>query len=241
MSSVPTNRNGPTHPTQTNAEDILYLSTTAHYSRTFRLLLNQSQRDHLLAPQRTSSDMAAARQLKAASPRNAEMLQLDQQQQRHRRLTQHFRDAVQLEIEATDERIRAYTERQFAELQRFRERALADYQQLCKLAATVRPSTLGDAAAAAAAAASAIVTAKPLLETTPPATPDASTPMSIGNSPNFGRPPLSASAASATAGASTTVLASSLSAHRAIPFKPKTVSGIFVVICLLSKYKYTNS
>lgn len=175
--------------------------------------------------------MAAARQLKAASPRNAEMLQLDQQQQRHRRLTQHFRDAVQLEIEATDERIRAYTEGQFAELQRFRERALADYQQLCKLAATVRPSTLGDAvtatAAAAAAVASAIVTAKPLLETTPPATPDAGTPMSIGNSPNFCRPPLSASATSATA-ASTTVLASSLSAHRAIPFKPKTVSDYYI-------------
>lgn len=204
------------------------MSSTAHYSPTFRVLINQSQRDKLLAPQRNSSDMAAARQLKAASPRNAELLQFDQQQQRPKRLTQQFHDAVQQEIEATDERIRAYTERQFAELQRFRERALADCQQLCKLAATVRPTpAVGVNAAAAASAASAIVSAKQLLETTPPATPDASTPMSIGNSPNFGRLPLSASSAASTASASTSVLVSSLSAHRALPFKPKTVSETY--------------
>lgn len=179
------------------------------------MLLNQSTRDQ----QFTSSDMAAARQ-KAPETFRSEQL-------RHKRLQQHFRDAVQREIEATDERIRSYTEQQFAQLRAFREHAAAEYQTLVRLAlsvpetaASLPPQTIATATTTTATA--ALASAKVLLDTTPPATPD-STPMSIGNSPNFGRPPPGTSSG-ATASPNVSLLASSLSAQRAIPFKSKTVS-----------------
>lgn len=220
---------------QTNADNIAYLRTNdANYSPTFRLLLNQSPNDALLRPQRTSSGMAAARELRAASPRDAEARDRDALALRHRRLTAAHRDAVQSEIEATDARIRRYTEQQFAALQRFRERAAAELGQLVKLAGTVRHD--GAEPASAMDASAALVTAKPLLEATPPATPDAGTPMSIGNSPNFiSRPqqsldngaaaPVAVPSTSVTvtsSGGATSLLATSLS--RAIPFKARTVS-----------------
>lgn len=51
---------------------------------------------------------------------------------RSKNLKEHLRDVIQIEIEATDERIRLYNEHQSALLKIFREKAEHDYQDLIR-------------------------------------------------------------------------------------------------------------
>lgn len=95
-------------------------------------------------------------------------------------LTQRFRNAVQREIEATDERILTYTNNQFAQLKAFRERAEMDYNLMVRLLRNIPDHQTTPLTTSAGAV---FLNLKNPLDT-PPATPD-STPMSIGNSPNF--------------------------------------------------------
>lgn len=86
---------------------------------------------------------------------------------------------MEQETEATEERIERYTKQQTAMLKMFGEKARQDYEDII--------SVLDDAPCdlnITDGTNDALASAKLLSDLTPPVTPD-STPMSIGNSPNF--------------------------------------------------------
>lgn len=62
------------------------------------------------------------------------LINVDNEDFKHRQLTQNFREAVQNEIEATEERVRLYSEQQFTMLQTFRNKAEQDYNYLTRFA-----------------------------------------------------------------------------------------------------------
>lgn len=141
---------------QTSDEEMKYSKTNANYSPVFGILFNKSSHDVDFTTN-AESDTG-----------------------KHNQLTQRFRDAVQHEIVATDERILNYTNAQYAQLKAFRERAEMDYNLMVRLLRNIpdhHPTPLTTTGGAV------FFNIKNPLDT-PPATPD-STPMSIGNSPNF--------------------------------------------------------
>lgn len=142
---------------QTSDEAIKYSKTNANYSPVFGILFNKSSHDVDFTYSQTTADTG-----------------------KHNQLTQRFRDAVQREIEATDERILAFTNDQFAQLKAYRERAEMDYNLMVRLLRNIPDLQTSTPLTTAGAVFSNLK--NPL--DTPPATPD-STPMSIGNSPNF--------------------------------------------------------
>lgn len=141
---------------QTSDEEIKYSKTNANYSPVFGILFNKSSHDVDFTYSQTNAESDTGKQ---------------------NQLTQRFRDAVQREIEATDERILEYTNAQFAKLKAFRERAEMDYNLMVRLLRNIPDLHTTPSAGAV------FLNLKNPLDT-PPATPD-STPMSIGNSPNF--------------------------------------------------------
>lgn len=98
---------------------------------------------------------------------------------KYAKLTKRFRESVQAEIAATDERIRQYTSDQYTQLRDYRERVEMDYRLLFNALQELPDETEVNRAISVDSS----TNAKYVLDT-PPATPD-STPMSIGNSPVY--------------------------------------------------------
>lgn len=144
---------------QTSDEEIKYSKTNANYSPVFGILFNKSSHDVDFTYSQTNAGSDTGK---------------------HNQLTQRFRDAVQREIEATDERILNYTNNEFAQLKSFRERAEMDYNLMLRLLRNIPAHHTTPLTTSVGAV---FLNLKNPLDT-PPATPD-STPMSIGNSPNF--------------------------------------------------------
>ncbi|XP_037043832.1 uncharacterized protein LOC119079860 isoform X2 [Bradysia coprophila] len=106
----------------------------------------------------------------------------DNDSMRIKNLTQHFRDAIQQEINETNDRITKFNREQFHLLNLFREKAEQEYNALVRIIKTV-PEQSTNSNVAEQLAGSKLTSFD-----TPPPTPD-STPMSIGNSPNFKHQP----------------------------------------------------
>lgn len=98
---------------------------------------------------------------------------------RVKKLRQHLNDVLEQETEATDERIERYAKQQTALLKIFCEKSKQDYDDILS-ALDDMPCDLNNTDGTN----DTLTNAKLLSNLTPPVTPD-STPMSIGNSPNF--------------------------------------------------------
>lgn len=111
----------------TNNEEINSLKSSKSFSTTFGILMI----DHQLT---TSSDAGSGGTMKDNShPQNVNFSNSKAKQNRIKNLTQHLNGRLQKEILETDERIRRYTEQQFALLKSFREKAEQEYQILVSL------------------------------------------------------------------------------------------------------------
>lgn len=143
----------------TNEEDTNILKTSVKFSNIFGVLINQ--------------DMSSTK---------LDVANKDNDSTRIKILTQNFRDAIQQEINETNDRITKFNEEQFRSLNLFREKAEQEYNALVRIIKTV-PEQSTNSNVAEQLAGSKLTTFD-----TPPPTPD-STPMSIGNSPNFKHQP----------------------------------------------------
>ncbi|KAG4076063.1 hypothetical protein HA402_010858 [Bradysia odoriphaga] len=143
----------------TNEEDTNILKTSVKYSNLFGVLINQ--------------DMSSTK---------LDVADKDNDTIRIKNLTQHFRDAIQQEINETNNRITKFNEEQFRLLGLFREKANQEYNALVRIIKTVPEQSTNSNVAEQLAG------SKMTSFDTPPPTPD-STPMSIGNSPNFKHQP----------------------------------------------------
>ncbi|KAJ6645220.1 hypothetical protein Bhyg_00424, partial [Pseudolycoriella hygida] len=143
----------------TNEEDTNILKASIKYSSLFGVLIDQ--------------DMSSTK---------LDITNKDNDSIRIKNLTQNFRDAIQQEINETNDRITKFNEEQFRLLNIFREKAEQEYNALVRIIKNV-PEQSTNSNVAEQLAGSKLTNFD-----TPPPTPD-STPMSIGNSPNFKHQP----------------------------------------------------
>lgn len=116
----------------------------------------------------------------------------------------HMHEAMLAETATVEERIRHYSEQQYALLKMQRLRAEQEFHTLCDVINSVPEIVLGGTTGGDGSGNTSPEQGKALMET-PPATPD-NTPMSIGNSPPLGAP------------------AGVLKSHQKVPNKAKNIS-----------------
>jgi hypothetical protein len=143
----------------TNEEDTNSLKTDVKYSKLFGVLIDQD-----------------------LSTTKIDITSKDNDSVKIKNLTQHFRDAIQEEINETNDRISKFNEEQFRLLNLYRDKAEQEYNALVRIIKTVPEQTTN------LNVAEQLAGSKLTSFDTPPPTPD-STPMSIGNSPNFKHQP----------------------------------------------------
>lgn len=107
-----------------------------------------------------------------------------------KQLYQHLKNVIESETEATEDRIERFTKQQRASLKAFCEKAQQDYHDILRTIANDGAANETSSNDATLTAANLSANSKLLSDLTPPVTPD-STPMSIGNSPNFKHQPQS--------------------------------------------------
>jgi hypothetical protein len=148
-----------------NPDDIARLKTSDDFSKTFKIVVMNANSSFIDFHNRANNNKADL----LDSPRTHEL---------HAKV----REAVQLETTATDVRIRRYTEQQFQLLKEFRTKAEFELHNLTRAVQQQVPDArlvAGDSATTDLTGGLKLVGSLD----TPPATPDAALPMSIGNSP----------------------------------------------------------
>jgi hypothetical protein len=149
-----------------NPDDIARLKTSDDFSKTFKIVVMSANSSFVDFHNRTNNNMLEA----FDSPRTHEL---------HAKV----REAVQLETTATEARIRRYTEQQFQLLKEFRARGEFELHNLVRAVQQVPDSNVVTDGSAPTDVMPGLKLMSGANLDTPPATPDAGLPMSIGNSP----------------------------------------------------------
>lgn len=103
---------------QTNQEKINIIKTQKHFSKSFNILLNSKSTDI------DSTMIDATTNLKTNHETN--------DNHRAKQLRQYLKNIIQLETEATEDRIDQYKKLQMTNLRTFREKAEQDYQDILR-------------------------------------------------------------------------------------------------------------
>lgn len=115
----------------TNEEDTNILKTSIKYSNLFGVLIDQDMSSTKLdLANKGNTSREEAQSYKSFVNNLFDFL--DNDSIRIKNLTQHFRDAIQQEINETNDRITKFNEEQFRLLNLFREKAEQDYNALVR-------------------------------------------------------------------------------------------------------------
>ncbi|XP_055313512.1 uncharacterized protein LOC129574902 isoform X2 [Sitodiplosis mosellana] len=159
----------------TNQEKINIIKTQKNFSKSFNILLS---------PITTDIDSSM---IDATS--NAKTLQNGND--RAKQLRQYLNNVIQSETEDTETRIQRFSTQQMSALKAFRQKAEQDYRDILRaIEDDVSIKGINESSNDATLMSNLSANSKLLSDLTPPVTPD-STPMSIGNSPNFKQQPQS--------------------------------------------------